>query len=94
MPRAHKPLSSRVGSARPRPRLTFFPLRFTWRCTTWHSRKKVPMAGPDVHSIFEVKSDAAAEARLVAEVKAAFAAGRVVPHERLRKWLGKLANGG
>jgi predicted transcriptional regulator len=51
------------------------------------------MAEPEVKSIFDVPPDAAAEARLDAEAEADFAAGRVVPHERVREWLLKLAKG-
>ena len=51
------------------------------------------MAKADVRSIFEMKPDAAHEARLDAEAEADYAAGRVVPHERVRAWLAKLARG-
>jgi predicted transcriptional regulator len=51
------------------------------------------MAEPKVTSIFEIEPDAATEARLDAEAEADYAAGRFVPHERVRKWLLKLASG-
>jgi predicted transcriptional regulator len=51
------------------------------------------MAETKVQSIFDIPPDAAAEARLDAEAEADFAAGRVIPHERLREWLLRLAKG-
>jgi predicted transcriptional regulator len=51
------------------------------------------MAEPEVKSIFDIPPDEAEEARLDAEAEADFAAGRVIPHERVREWLRKLANG-
>jgi predicted transcriptional regulator len=51
------------------------------------------MAEPNVQSIFEIAPDAATEARLDAEAEADYAAGRFVPHERVRAWLQKLAGG-
>ncbi len=45
------------------------------------------------NAIFDVDPDAALEAQLDAEAEAAYAAGRVVPHEKVRKWLLKLAKG-
>jgi len=51
------------------------------------------MAEPEVKSIFDIPPDEAAEARLDAEAEADFAAGRVIPHERVREWLLKLAKG-
>jgi len=51
------------------------------------------MAEPDARSIFDTPPDAAVEARLDAEAEADYAAGRVVPHERVREWLAKLARG-
>lgn len=51
------------------------------------------MAEPKSESIFDLPPDAAAEARLDAEAEADVAAGRVVPHERVRDWLAKLAKG-
>jgi len=44
-------------------------------------------------AIFDMEPDAAHEARLDAEAEADYAAGRVVPHERVREWLAKLAKG-
>jgi predicted transcriptional regulator len=44
-------------------------------------------------SIFDMPPDVAAEARLDAEAEADYAAGRVVPHERVREWLMRLAKG-
>ena len=51
------------------------------------------MPDTETKSIFAPASDAAEEARLDAEAEAAYQAGRYVPHERVREWLGKLANG-
>jgi predicted transcriptional regulator len=51
------------------------------------------MPKADTKSIFELPPDAAAEARLDAEAEADEAAGRVVPHERVREWLAKLSRG-
>ena len=45
------------------------------------------MAEPDVKSIFDIPRDEAEEARLDAEAEADFAAGRVVPHAEVIKWL-------
>jgi predicted transcriptional regulator len=50
------------------------------------------MAKPKERSIFDMPPDAAAEARLDAEAESDVAAGRVVPHERVREWLKRLAN--
>jgi len=44
-------------------------------------------------SIFDLEPDEAHEARLDAEAEAAYAAGRIVPHEKVREWLLKLATG-
>jgi predicted transcriptional regulator len=44
-------------------------------------------------SIFDLEPDDAHEARLDAEAEADYAAGRVVPHERVDEWLAKLAKG-
>ena len=44
-------------------------------------------------SIFDTPPDAAVEARLDAEAEADCAAGRVVPHARVREWLAKLVKG-
>jgi predicted transcriptional regulator len=43
-------------------------------------------------SIFDAR-DEAAEAKAIAEALADVAAGRVVPHERVREWLLRLAKG-
>lgn len=51
------------------------------------------MAETKACSIFDTPPDAAVEARLDAEAEADYAAGRVVPHERAREWLAKLARG-
>jgi predicted transcriptional regulator len=51
------------------------------------------MAEPYLKSIFDMEPDAATEARLDAEAEADYAAGRFVPHERVRAWLLKLARG-
>ncbi len=51
------------------------------------------MADTEVNSIFDLETDEVLEARLDAEAEAAYAAGRVVPHERVREWLTKLAKG-
>jgi predicted transcriptional regulator len=51
------------------------------------------MAEPELKPIFATPPDAAHEARLDAEAEADFAAGRVVPHERVREWLLQLAKG-
>ena len=47
------------------------------------------MADTKAKSIFDVAPDAAHEARLDAEAKADYAAGRVVSHGRVRAWLAK-----
>ena len=49
------------------------------------------MADPEPKSRRDAELDAADEARRAAE--ADVAAGRVVPHERVRQWLAKLARG-
>lgn len=51
------------------------------------------MAETKARSIFDMPPDAAAEARLDAEAEADVVAGRVVPHERVREWLKRLAKG-
>lgn len=51
------------------------------------------MAEPEPRSVFDTPPDADVEARLDAEAEADYAAGRVVPHERVREWLAKLARG-
>lgn len=61
----------------------------------WYSLRfgKGLMAETDAKSIFDMEPDAATEARLDADAEAAFKAGRVVPHGRVREWLTKLAKG-
>jgi hypothetical protein len=54
---------------------------------------KVPMADSNPHSIFDTPPDAAVEARLDAEAEADYAAGRIVPHSRVREWLQRLMKG-
>jgi predicted transcriptional regulator len=51
------------------------------------------MPDTEVNSIFDIEPDASHEARLDAEAEAAVREGRVVPHERVREWLIKLARG-
>ena len=51
------------------------------------------MTETKVRSIFDTPPDAAVEARLDAEAEADCAAGRTVPHERVREWLARLAKG-
>ena len=51
------------------------------------------MPDTDTRSIFDLEPDEAHEARLDAAAEAAVASGRVVPHERVREWLIKLAKG-
>lgn len=51
------------------------------------------MPEPNPRSIFGTAPDPEVEARLDAEAEADYAAGRVVPHERVREWLAKLARG-
>jgi hypothetical protein len=51
------------------------------------------MAETDAKSIFDIEPDAATEARLDADAEAAYKAGRVVAHGRVRTWLMKLAQG-
>ena len=62
-------------------------------CARVRDRRSAPMAVPNVKSIFDIEPDAAIEARLDAEAEADYAAGRFVPHERVREWLLKLARG-
>lgn len=45
------------------------------------------MAETDVKPNFDVPPDLAAEARAIAEAEADLAAGRVVPHAGVAKWL-------
>ena len=45
------------------------------------------MADTEMTSIFDIPPDAAFEAAADAAAEADFAAGRVVPHERVREWL-------
>ena len=51
------------------------------------------MAGTETKSIFDIEPDEVLEARLDAEAEADYQAGRVVPHEKVRSWLLKLAKG-
>ncbi|MGD0430702.1 MAG: hypothetical protein ABSA58_06375 [Acetobacteraceae bacterium] len=52
------------------------------------------MDDPEIESDFDFEpEDEALAARLDAEAEADVAAGRVVPHERVREWLTKLALG-
>jgi predicted transcriptional regulator len=51
------------------------------------------MAEPELKPIFATRPDSAHEARLDAEAEADFAAGQVVPHDRVREWLMRLAKG-
>jgi predicted transcriptional regulator len=52
------------------------------------------MSDPDIESMSDFEpEDEAVAARLDAEAMAAARAGRVVPHERVREWLMKLAKG-
>jgi len=51
------------------------------------------MAEAELKSVFDLEPDAAHEARLDAEAEADYAAGRVVPHERVVEWRTKLAKG-
>ena len=51
------------------------------------------MADSTTQSVFDLEADTEIEARLDAEAEAAYRAGRVVPHERVRSWLAKLAKG-
>lgn len=51
------------------------------------------MPDTEIKSVFEIEPDPETEARLDAEAEAAYKAGRVVSHERVREWLTKLANG-
>lgn len=51
------------------------------------------MARTKERSIFGMPPDAVAEARLDMEAEADVTAGQVVPHERVREWLTRLANG-
>ncbi len=51
------------------------------------------MAETNPQSIFDILLSDAEEARLDAEAEADVAAGRVIPHERVREWLAKLAKG-
>lgn len=57
-----------------------------------HSRK-VAVADPKTRSTLDLPLDPAAEAAADAAADANIEAGRGVPHERLREWLLRLANG-
>jgi hypothetical protein len=74
--------------------LTFLLLPTTRNCATDHVRRGILMSDPDIDSMSEFEpEDPAVAARLDAEAEADVAAGRVVPHERVREWLMKLARG-
>jgi hypothetical protein len=51
------------------------------------------MADDEIESIFDIEPDEALEARLDAAAEADYMAGRVIPHEKMRGWLAKMANG-
>jgi predicted transcriptional regulator len=51
------------------------------------------LAETETKSIFDIEPDAATEARLDADAEAAYEAGRIVPHKRVREWLTKLIKG-
>ena len=51
------------------------------------------MAETEAKSIFDIPPDEALEARLDAEAWSDYQAGRVIPHERMRARLAKLAKG-
>ena len=51
------------------------------------------MAQPKIKSLFDIPPDSAHEARLDAEAEADYAAGRIVPHARVRDWLLQLSRG-
>jgi predicted transcriptional regulator len=51
------------------------------------------MPDGEIKSVFDLEPDEAHEARLDAEALADYHAGRVVPHNRVRAWLAKLAKG-
>ena len=51
------------------------------------------MAETDVRSILDTPLDEAEEAHLDAAANAEIEAGKGVPHERVRKWLLRLAKG-
>jgi predicted transcriptional regulator len=51
------------------------------------------MSEAELKSVFDLEPDEAHEARLDAEAEAAYAAGKVVSHERVNEWLTKLAKG-
>jgi hypothetical protein len=55
--------------------------------------REVVMAKIKLESVFDVKPDAAFEARLDAEAEADVAAGQVISHESVCEWLTKLAKG-
>ena len=46
-----------------------------------------------ISPLYDLEPDPALEARLDAEAQADCEAGRVIPHERVRAWLMKLAHG-
>jgi predicted transcriptional regulator len=51
------------------------------------------MAQLKIKSLFDIPPNAAHEARLDAEAEADYAAGRIVPHSRVREWLMQLSRG-
>ena len=51
------------------------------------------MAGTNATSMFDPPTDATTEARFGAEAEADIAAGRPVPHDRVRAWPRRLAPG-
>jgi hypothetical protein len=51
------------------------------------------MADPTIKSILDLPLDPAAEAAADAAADAEIEAGKGVPHERVREWLLRLANG-
>lgn len=51
------------------------------------------MPGPGVRPDMDVTPEAVREAQLDAEAEADVAAGRIIPHERMREWLLRLAKG-
>ena len=53
----------------------------------------MPDSDTETTSIFDIEPDEELEAQLDAEAEADVAAGRVVPHERVREWLMQLARG-
>jgi hypothetical protein len=54
---------------------------------------EVLMPGPGIRPDTEMAADAVREAHFDAKAEVDVAAGRVIPHERMRQWLLKLAKG-